>query len=92
MKRRIHYVTKYHYDDRSRRRYSIYEPEKDTIKLIVYILYTISTIVPLIHAFIGYVKIRDIAWFLHPLMCWIMLIGYGMPVMFEKVRHVFNKE
>lgn len=46
-------------------------------------------ILPLIHQTIkGYLKKPDIAWFFHPLACWITLIVYGLGT----IRSLFTKE
>ncbi len=48
-----------------------------SINFLKYLLYTL-TIVPLfIQAFYGYSKKKDVAWFFHPIICWITLIIYS---------------
>lgn len=86
--RRRYFIEKYHFLDYSRRRYSIYEPTKDKAALIGYILYSITFVGPLYHALRGYFRIPDGAWFLHPIMCFSMLIVYGVPTLKEEFRRV----
>ena len=77
LKRRKYYIEKYHFEDMSKRRFSVYEPPKDTFNLIKYCFYSATFIKPLYDSLRGFVKIRDIAWFLHPVMCFAMLLIYG---------------
>lgn len=89
LKRRRYFIEKYHFLDYSRRRYSIYEPEKDKAALIGYIIYSATLIGPLFDAVRGCLKKPDLAWFLHPVMCFSMLIVYGMPTVKEELKRVF---
>jgi hypothetical protein len=61
------------------RDYLVYNPssETDRFNLIAYIVYTLTLIQPLYVSVKGYLKIRDIAWFLHPVMCYLMVFAYG---------------
>jgi len=90
MKKRIHFLTTYFLNDHSlKRRYLIYN-QRDTshiIKLIFFIIYTITLIKPFIDSIIGYIKIRDSAWFLHPLICWIYLSTYSF-AFFKKNKKI----
>lgn len=89
LRRRRYYIEKYHFEDQSRRRYSIYEPEKDRLKLIKYVLISATFIIPVFDAIRGFIKIRDVAWLIHPFMCFAMLIVYGVPTVKEEIRRVF---
>lgn len=62
-----------------KRRYLIYNPRrlKDNFKLLLFIIYTVSFVKPFIDSLRGYVGIRDRAWFLHPIVCWMYLISYS---------------
>lgn len=64
----------------AQRRYLIYDPKKfsDKFKLFLFIFYTVTFIKPLLDSFRGYLIIRDVAWFVHPIVCWIYLITYGV--------------
>lgn len=87
--RRKYYIEKYHFQDFSLRRFSVYEPVKDRLNLIKYVLISVTIIVPLFDAIRGFIKIRDVAWFIHPLMCFGMLIVYGFPTLKEEIKRVF---
>jgi len=62
-----------------RRRYFIYNPRKleDNFKLLFFIIYTVSFVKPFIDSIRGYATIRDVAWFLHPIVCWVYLVAYS---------------
>lgn len=91
LQRRKYYIEKYHFEDLSKRRYSIYEPKKDRINLIKYIIISVTFIKPFYDAIRGFIKIHDIAWFIHPFMCFTMLIVYSTPTVKEVTRRVFGK-
>ncbi len=89
LKRRSYFIEKYHFQDQSRRRYSVYEPSKDKWRLLGFILYAVTFVGPIYHALLGYSKIPDKAWFLHPVMCFSMLIVYGYPTVKQELKRVF---
>ena len=86
MKKRIAFLYAYYHKKALKRRYFIYNPNKlqDVFKLFLFILYTITFIKPLVDSARGYFVIRDRAWFLHPIMCWVYLYAYGL-VTFKKL-------
>lgn len=90
LKRRQYYIEKYHFQDLSKRRYSIYEPKKDRANLIKYVIISMTFLIPAYDSIRGFIKVRDVAWFLHPFMCFAMLIVYGMPTIKEEVKRVFK--
>jgi len=89
--RRKFYIEKYHFEDLSKRRYSIYEPKKDRGNLIKYVILSVTFVKPIYDSIRGFIKVHDVAWFIHPFMCFIMLIVYGVPTVKEEVRRVFKK-
>jgi glycosyltransferase involved in cell wall biosynthesis len=91
LKRRRFYIEKYHFEDLSKRRYSIYEPKKDKGNLIKYVLLSVTFVKPTYDAIRGFMKVQDVAWFIHPFMCFTMLIVYGVPTVKEEVKRVFGK-
>ncbi len=93
VKRRVE--VKVHFTDamRGRRTYLVFNPRswKDRWNLMKYIVYTVTFIEPLWLSIRGYVLIQEPAWFLHPIMCWCMLIGYGWSeilMYIKKIRRV----
>lgn len=78
-KRRIRYINIY-FRDKPLRRYHVVNMKQDKWKLIKYILYSITFIEPTTEAIRGYIKIRDWAWFLHPILCFVCVPIYTYAV------------
>lgn len=89
LRRRRYFIEKYHFVDHSKRRYSIYDPNRDRIKLVGFVLYSATFIFPLLDALRGFMKVKDLAWFIHPLMCFGILLIYGITTVKEGARDVF---
>lgn len=77
LKRRHKFMTQYHFEDLSKRRYSVYV-KGDFWALLKYIFYSLTFIKPTYDALVGFIKIRDIAWFAHPFMCIGTTLIYGL--------------
>lgn len=74
---------KLHYQKRSHeRRYKVFDPDrtKDVLRLIVFILCSCTFIQPLYVSVKGYMKIKDPAWFLHPIFCFSMVVTYAFAI------------
>lgn len=82
MKKRIEYMSLHHIKLKDRRRYKVFDSRstRDVVNMLKFILFTITFVQPLWEALKGYVKVRDRAWFLHPIACWIFLSGYAFAV------------
>lgn len=80
--RRKLFMEKYYIEVISNRRYSVYEAN-DKRKLIWFIFLSLTFVVPICDAISGYRKIRDKAWFLHPFMCFSIVVLYSW-VMLKK--------
>lgn len=80
MKKRIAFLSSYYLRSSVSRRYLIYDPKKpgDRVRLVLYVLYTVTFIKPLLDGVRGFITIPDIAWLLHPLVCWVYLYAYGI--------------
>lgn len=74
-------VKEYFTDElKGKRDYLVYDPSSrtDRFNLIIYIVCSLTLLQPLYISVKGYLKIKDIAWFLHPIMCYFMVIAYGV--------------
>ncbi len=83
-------VKKLYYDGRrGKRSYLVYNPESkiDRLNLAKYIFYSLTFVQPLFLSVRGYVAHPDIAWFLHPVMCFLMVLGYG----WSEIRYWIRK-
>ncbi|MEK7592864.1 MAG: glycosyltransferase family 2 protein [Patescibacteria group bacterium] len=89
IKRRLYYRKVYFENKRNARKYLVFNPHSNTdkINLVKFCIFTATWVEPIIQSIKGFNKIPDPAWFLHPLICWIYLIGYAQ---FE-VRKALSK-
>jgi glucose-1-phosphate cytidylyltransferase len=76
--KRINYFT-VHNPSHLFRRYLIFDTTRvwDLINLSLFMFFTVTIIQPLLFSLRGFVKKRDIAWFLHPIVCWVFLLSYA---------------
>lgn len=89
LRRRRYFIEKYHFEDHSKRRYSVYNPNKDKFALTLFVIYSISFFWPLVDSIRGYMKVRDLAWFVHPFMCLGIVLVYGITTIREELKNVF---
>lgn len=88
LKRRKYFIEQYQFEKEVIRRYAVYDPKRDTGKLIYYILISLTWAIPFMDAFRGYLKVRDLAWFLHPVFCFVYTCIYGWAVIERRLKHV----
>lgn len=91
-RRRRLFVVRYHMKDLAKRRYSVFE-KKDFWRLLIFIVISATFIKPFLDALRGFIKIRDSAWFIHPILCFGTLIVYGATVMefsFQRLTEYAN--
>lgn len=74
--RRKLFMEQYHIKGHAKRRHSIFQRE-DTLQLIKFIVYALTFVKPTYDAIVGYRRIKDRAWFLHPILCFMFLALYG---------------
>lgn len=74
--RRKLFMQQFHFQTHANRRYSVFMPQ-DKWRLLVFIFFAATFIKPTFDATRGYLKIHDIAWFLHPILCFALLMIYG---------------
>ena len=89
MKRRKQFVEHYHFQDVSKRRWSVVMPG-DELRVILYVFYSLSFVIPLLNSLKGFTKIRDVAWFVHPLMCLGTTVIYGYVTVKYKLANLFR--
>lgn len=89
IKRRLYYEEMYS-PENIKRIYSVYQ-KKDFFRL-VYIVFTYSTLViPFIRAVKGFIVVRDSAWFLHPIMCFIFMLSYSSHFLIKLFKKYFRR-
>lgn len=89
LRRRRYFIEKYHFEDQSKRRYSVYDSEKDKKALMLFIIYSATVIMPIVDAIRGFIKFPDLAWFVHPFMCLGILVVYGITSIKQGIKYAF---
>lgn len=86
--KRRRYMRIYHQKLNKTRRHLVFNPKKksDIIKLILFIFFSITILEPLFEAIRGYLKKKDIAWFLHPLLCLGLSVIYAEATIRQKIK------
>ena len=91
LKRRYKFAYSYHFQDISRRRWSVYTKD-DFWKVIYFVIISLTFLKPAYDALKGYFRIKDIAWFLHPVMAFATTILYGHMAINNKLQSVIKNE
>lgn len=91
LKRRMLFMTQYRLSETARatsdlRRYGQLS-KKDQWRLVWVILICITVVIPLYDSIRGWRKIRDNAWFLHPLLCVSFVILYGLVIIRQVLQN-----
>jgi len=93
VKRRVE--VKEHFTDemKGKREYLVYDSnsKKDRLSLFLYIFYSMTFIQPLALSLYGFWSKPDYAWFLHPIMCILMVFGYGYSELARIVKNILHK-
>jgi len=92
MRKRIAFLSGYYLLNTTKRRYLIYDPHriKDNVRLLLFIVYTVTFIKPFIDSLRGYMVIKDFAWFAHPAVCWVYLYSYTFNMVKSRVARQFT--
>lgn len=82
VRKRINYYSNHGLALGGERRYRVYNPgnSSDNVRILLYVIYTLTLIKPLFDSMRGFVRKPDIAWFLHPIVCFVFLYAYGRVV------------
>lgn len=89
--KRRHYALVLYFNKKHHRRYHLYNPPHDRFKLIRYVVYSLTLIEPLIQSIRGYYKVRDLAWFLHPAICFLTTVNYFLVVVKFRVHRATGR-
>jgi|SRR3989344_3271060 len=84
VKNRLRYANIY-FQDQSLRRYHLVDLRKDKLKLIKYIFFSLTIVFPLYESIRGFIKIRDFAWFYHPVISLFICVLYTYSTIKNKV-------
>ncbi len=86
LKRRKKFVEQYHFTDREKRRWSVVMPG-DEWEVFLFIFYSLTFVKPFADSLRGFVAIPDIAWFVHPIMCFGTTLMYS----YSTIKYTFQK-
>ena len=90
MKRRKEFVEMYHFEDTKKRRWSVVLPG-DELGVALFVVYSLTLVKPLTDSLIGFIRIPDVAWFVHPLMCLSTTFIYGYVTLKYKVLEYLKR-
>lgn len=78
VRRKIELKSEFYDKRRGKRTYMVFDwgLPGDRKKLFTYIVYSLTIIEPLFESIRGFIRIRDSAWFVHPIFCLLMLGGH----------------
>ena len=82
-----------HYQKRAKdRRYKVFDPSKkeDIFRIILFIIFSLTFIQPTYVALKGYLKKNDIAWFVHPIFCFMIMVTYGYAIILKQIKNIFK--
>jgi hypothetical protein len=77
LKKRYRYLTQLYFKNPNRR-YFICKLPRDFSKISLYSLYSLTFIGPLVYSLYGFSKKPDLAWFLHPFVCFSIFWTYSL--------------
>jgi len=77
IQKRYRYMKELYLEDLKLRRFVWVRDWSDKLRIFAYIIYSLTVIGPLLEAFKGWKKKKDLAWFWHPVMCLTMVFVYG---------------
>ncbi len=88
--RRVEIKEKFYDKYRGKRKYLVYNAKspEDRLNLIKYIIYSVTFIIPLAESIRGYLKIKDTAWFLHPVICFLMVAEFSYSELRRTVKNL----
>jgi glycosyltransferase involved in cell wall biosynthesis len=89
VKRKVQLKSEFYDKRRGKRKYLVFDWQsgRDRINLLKYIIFSLTFVEPLFESLKGYTRIRDKAWFIHPIFCFLMLLGFG----YSEIKWAFTK-
>lgn len=90
VRRRVEVKRQFSDNLRGKRAYLVFNwhNSRDWQRLILYVIYSLTIVQPALFSVKGFLYVRDSAWFLHPVMCFLMVLAYGMS---ELTYHVYEQ-
>lgn len=77
---------------RGTRRYLVFnwKSSKDRINVFKYVVSSFTFVYPFFESIRGFIQIPDIAWFLHPFICFFMALGYSVSEIRWQIRRLWK--
>lgn len=93
LRKRARYMGLHYLLRSSNRRYRVFDPSKkeDVINLLKFSLFSLTFVEPLIFSLRGYIKKRDVVWFIHPIFCFSIFVTYSLMVVMGVFQMKFLK-
>lgn len=85
--KRYKYLNDIYMRDFRKRDYHVFDPKKDLVKLTLFCLSSMTLLYPIYFSIKGFLKKKDVAWFLHPLVC----TGIFWVYSFSVIKNLFNQ-
>lgn len=84
--RRKKIMEQQYFESLKRRRYAVFLMSKDKFALLRYIFYSLTIIKPLYDSIRGFMRVNDVAWFIHPFVCLSFLFIYSWAVVNRQLK------
>jgi len=89
-KKRKKYMENLYLHDLKNRRYLLYNKKRDRGKIILYSIYALTVVGPIKESIRGFLRIPDPAWFLHPVVCFLIFWIYFLSVINWQFWHYWG--
>jgi glycosyltransferase involved in cell wall biosynthesis len=79
-KRRVFFKKQFYDFGKKQRLYYVFNPhsKRDRWLLARFIVYSLTFVEPIIFSIRGFIAVQDAAWFLHPFVCFVAVMSYGL--------------
>ncbi|PIR80241.1 MAG: hypothetical protein COU25_01135 [Candidatus Levybacteria bacterium CG10_big_fil_rev_8_21_14_0_10_35_13] len=90
--KRRRYMKLFHQRLNANRRHLTFDPKNpsDILHLVLFVIFALTFIEPFIESLRGYIKKRDIAWFIHPLVCFGIMLIYAQTTINNFIINVWK--
>lgn len=75
-----------YFESLKRRRYAVFMSSQDKLGLLKFVFYSVTLVKPTYDSIRGFIKVRDVAWFLHPFVCLSFLTIYSIAVVNRQLK------
>lgn len=90
IKKRMTYMGVHHQDLKRKRRYKVFDLSKtsDIMNLLKFMIFSCTVVKPIYDSIRGFIRIRDLAWFVHPFVC----MGFVFAYSYATVIYTFSSK